>query len=154
MKTWGVRGTLAAVAVAVVIGGLGGAAGYAVTGGTMVGHASAGWPSGPGGAGPSPFHGTAPDRPMAATSADVVHTESVVDAGDGRFRTELTQTGTVTKLETTSVTVRSADGYQQHYRMPADASATPLAIGDEVELHATETATAAPPEVTSIRRIS
>ena len=108
---WGLRQTLAAVGVAAVIAGLGGAAIYAATddgsasmgagappafgpggpGGTSGG--PGGMP-GPGGPPPGAMRGSGPD----AMGAPPLHGEFVVPASSGGYTTMLTQTGTVTAI--------------------------------------------------------
>jgi hypothetical protein len=44
-----------------------------------------------------------------------LHGEFVVPDGAGGYTTELTQTGTLTAVSPTSITVRSEDGYSQTY---------------------------------------
>lgn len=163
---WGVRQTLAAVGVAAVVAGLGGAAIYAATDGdsaSMGGGTPPGFgPGGPGGmpggpgampvmpgpGGPPPggMHGPGRD----AAGAAQLHGEFVVSDGSGGYATMLTQTGTVTAISATSITVRSDDGYTQTYATPptaggADAS---LAVNDQVTVRAIRTGQTA--TVTSI----
>lgn len=128
---WGKRQTLAAVAVAAVIAGLGGAAIYAATDGASPqmgpppfgagGHGGPGGPGGPGGM---------PDRSL--------HAESVVRSPDGGYRTELTQTGMITEIDSNTVTVRSEDGYTQTYQLPrVTAGSSRFMPDDRVSLNAT-----------------
>ena len=134
---WGVRQTLAAVGVAALVAGLGGAAIYAATDGdsaSMGGGTPPGFgPGGPGGTpggpgampvmpgpgGPPPggMHGPGPD----AAGATQLHGEFVVSDGSGGYATMLTQNGTVTAISATSITVRSDDGYTQTYATPSTA---------------------------------
>lgn len=130
MDTWGLRGTLAAVAVAAAIAGAGGAAVYAATGGGLSASGGHGGPP-PGFAPPPAVHDTAADAVPA------VHAESVVADGRGGFTVELSQRGTITAIDTGSVTARSADGFVQVYRIPATATAPPFQVGDEVSIRAT-----------------
>lgn len=132
---------MAAVAVAVVIGGAGGAAVYAATAGSP--HAMAGAPHAPGGqlhGGPPPGAG-APPTPGQGTAGGVLHSEYVVADGNGGFTTKLTQTGTVDEVTLSSVVVRSDDGYTQIYELPSGAAMPnrPLAAKDIVTVQATRT---------------
>lgn len=145
--TWSRRQSLAAVAVAAVIGGIGGAAIYAATqepqhvmGGGAHGLAGPQMhaPPPPGG---GALQGGPP--PAAAPSADAgaLHTESVVSDGNGGFITKMTQTGTVDEVTLTNVVVRSTDGYTQIYAFPSAAasSSRPVAVNDTVTVEATRT---------------
>ncbi len=149
---WGLRQTLAAVGVAAVIAGLGGAAIYAATddgsasmgagappafgpggpGGTSGG--PGGMP-GPGGPPPGAMRGSGPD----AMGAPPLHGEFVVPASSGGYTTMLTQTGTVTAISATSITVRSEDGYTQTYAIPSTSGGTDAspAVNDQVTVSAT-----------------
>lgn len=142
MDTWGLRGTLAAVAVATVIAGAGGAAVYAATGS---GFATSGGHGGPGPTFPVPpaMHDGGPD------AVAQVHAESVVADGRGAFTTELSQRGTVTGIDPRSLTARSADGFVQRYLIPATATPPPFRVGDEVSIRATRVGADA--TITSVR---
>jgi hypothetical protein len=152
---WGWRETAAAVAVAAVIAGLGGAAVYAATAGTshtvggphqafgprggMPGGGGgmpggAGGPAGPGGP-RGAFDGPAP----AAVGAASLHGEFVVPDGAGGYATVLTQSGAVTAISPTSITVRSDDGYTQTYVIPSTAgnAGAPFAVDDRIVVRAT-----------------
>ena len=135
-RRWGVRETAAAVGVAAVIAGLGGAAIYAATD-------SASHPAGPrtafgpGGQGGPPSIGR--HSPGAdSVGAISLHGEFVVADGVGGYTTVLSQSGTVTAVSPTSVTVRSEDGYSQTYVIPQPAGPAP-AIDDRVSVRATRT---------------
>jgi hypothetical protein len=143
-RRWGLRETAAAVGVAAVIAGLGGAAIYAATDGgshTMGGPHQAfgagGMPGGPGGPRAGAIGGPGP----AATNETSLHGEFVVSDGAGGYTTVLTQTGTVTAISSTSITVRSADGYSGTYVIPqtAGAAGSPFAVDDQVVVRATRT---------------
>ena len=73
---------------------------------------------------------------MDATS---LHGEFVVPDGAGGYTTVLTQTGTVTAISATSITVRSEDGYSQTYVIPSTAgnAGAPFAVDDQVVVRAT-----------------
>lgn len=136
-----IRHTAAAVGIAVAIAGLGGATIYAATDSH-----SSGFPGPPPGAGGPGMAGPR-DRPDPAT----VHSEAVVADHDGGYTTTLTQTGTITELTATSVTVRSNDGFVQSYVIPPSAE-TPFGVDDRVVVRATRTGTASTdrPTVASI----
>ncbi|QZH60334.1 hypothetical protein K1X22_00380 [Mycolicibacterium farcinogenes] len=131
-----IRHAAAAVGIAAAIGGLGGTAIYAATD-----------THSPGFPGPPPGMGGPRDRPDPAT----VHGEAVVLDAHGEFTTTLTQTGTITRLTATSVTLRSNDGYVQDYTVPASAD-IPFGVGDQVTVRASRTGTASTdrPTVTSL----
>jgi hypothetical protein len=153
MDTWGIRGTLAAVGVAALIAGLGGTALYAATGSDahlMGMHGSQGppRPDGPGGAG-DPFHDGSAGG--SADPATALHAESVVADRNGGYTTTLSQTGTVTAVDSTSVTARSADGYVQTYVIPSAAIAAPFAVDDQVIIKATRANSESRPTVTNMR---
>ncbi len=137
MNTWSLRGTVAAVGVAAVIGGVGGAAVYAATdsGPRMMGtHGGPGPGAQPGGASHAGTRETAPDSAS-------LHGEFVVADGAGGFTTMMSQTGRVTAISPTSVTARSEDGYTQTYVIPAASNgapaAPPFAVDDDVTIRAT-----------------
>jgi hypothetical protein len=136
VRRWGTRQTLGAVAVAVVIGGLGGAAVYAATAGSS--HAMAGAMHGP------PMHSPPPPGAPAAAvppvdPAGVLHSEYVVSDGQGGFSTKMTQTGTIDEITLSSLVVRSDDGYTQIYAFPSSAVVPKpsLAANDTVTVQAT-----------------
>ena len=139
-RPWRTRQTLVAVAVAVVIGGVGGAAVYAATEGSP--RAMAGGPRAAGGQmhGPPPGAG-APPPPGQVPTEGVLHSEYVMADGHGGFTTKLTQTGTVDEVTLSSVVVRSDDGYTQIYTLPSGAAMPnrPLAANDTVTVQATRT---------------
>jgi len=132
------RQTLAAIAVAVVIGGLGGTAVYAATQGAP--HAMAGGTRGPMHA-PPPRPDTALPAQTPADPAGVLHSEYVVFDGHGGFITKMTQTGVVDELTLSQIVIRSEDGFTQIYVFPS-ASVVPdksVATGDAVTVEATRT---------------
>jgi hypothetical protein len=143
---WGARRSLAAVAVAAVIAALGGAAIYAATNdgpqafGAHHQPFGPGGPGGPGGAGASTGqHGGMPAPAPADTGTPSVHGEFVVPDGGGGYTTVTTQTGTVTAISPTSISVRSVDGFSQTYVIPATAgnAGVPFAVNDQVVVRAT-----------------
>jgi hypothetical protein len=145
-RRWSRRQTLAAVVVAAMIGGIGGAAIYAATqapphmGGGPHGVAGPMHGPPPPGGGPPPG---APPAPAEPSAAGAVHSESVVTDGNGGFTTKLTQTGVVDEVTLTNVVVRSPDGYTQIYTFPSAASSSsrPVAVNDNVTVDATRTGT-------------
>jgi hypothetical protein len=142
-KRWGWRESAAAVAVAAVIAALGGAAIYAATAGSSHSFGGphqafgpgGGMPGGPGG----PQHGAIGGPGPAEVGATSLHGEFVVPDGPGRYSTVLTQTGTVTAISPTSLTVRSEDGFSQAYVIPSTAgnAGPPFALNAQVVVRAT-----------------
>lgn len=63
-----------------------------------------------------------------------MHGEAVVKTKDGKFVTVYTQRGAVTAVSSTSITVKSADGYTATYAVNADTKVgkdhKPAKIGD------------------------
>jgi hypothetical protein len=146
MKTWGLRGTLAAIGISAVVAGIGGAAIYAATGDGphMMGmqgpptHDHSGGPQGPG--------------PAVAPEPGALHGEFVVSDGPGHFTTVLSQTGRVTAISPSSITARSDDGFSQTYVIAAlgavAGKAQPFVVDDTVTIRATRTGAVA--QVTTI----
>ena len=139
VRRWGTRQTLAAVAVAAVIGGLGGAAIYAATAGLS----THGGRDARSDARTSATAGTgrAPPPTPQPVPAGVLHSEYVVSDGHGGFSTKMTQTGTVDEITLSSIVVRSDDGYTQIYAFPS-AAVVPkpsVAANDTVTVQATRT---------------
>ncbi|MGV9799307.1 hypothetical protein ACWDTP_14775 [Mycobacterium sp. NPDC003449] len=116
------RQTLAAVGVAAAIAGLGGATVYAATDGGDMPHRMGGPPRGG----------------MGSVDPATVHAEAVVADGHGGYTTTITQTGTITDLSATSITVRSDDGYRQTYVLPSGIR-PPADVNDAVSVRATRT---------------
>ena len=92
-QRWTGRQTLAAVVVAVVIGGLGGAAVYAATEGSA--H-EMGPMHGPPPPGPGPNRPVSAPTPAAPNLA--LHSEYVIRDGNGGFAVEATRTGAMVTL--------------------------------------------------------
>jgi hypothetical protein len=137
---WDKRQTLAAAAVAVVIGGVGGAAIYAATQGSP--HAMAGGTRGQM-HGPPPEPGAPPPTQEPGEAKEVLHSEYVVSDGHGGFTTKMTQTGVVDEVTLSQIVVRSDDGYTQIYMFPS-AAAVPnksVAANDSVTVEATRVGT-------------
>jgi hypothetical protein len=141
-RRWGWRESAAAVAVAAVIAALGGAAIYAATEGSSHSLGAPHQAFGPGGAmpgGPGRQHGDMGRPSPAAVGATSLHGEFVVPDGAGGYTTVLTQSGTVTAISPTSITVRSEDGYSQTYVIPNTTgnAGVPFAVDDQVVVRAT-----------------
>lgn len=88
----------------------------------------------------APFHGGG----FFAGPGGVVHGQVVVPAAGGKFRTEDIQTGKVTAVSGSSLTVRSADGFTKSYRVTGatqvDAGKTGIGsvkVGNQVAVTAT-----------------
>lgn len=122
---WSGSKTLAAVAVATVLG----------AGGAAIIHAAGGGSSGGGG---SEFGGRGWGGRDAASDT-TLHSESVIADGYGGFRTEYSQTGVVTVLTPTAITARSADGFTRSYLISGDTDTAP-----GLEAGSTATIAAAP----------
>jgi len=142
-RRWGLRETAAAVGVAAVIAVLGGAAIYAATEGNSHSFGPPHQAFGPGGGMPGGpgqgLHGATGGPGAAAMGSPSLHGEFVVPDGTGGYTTQLTQTGTVTAISPTSITVRSEDGYSQTYVIPnaAGSASAPFAVDDQVVVRAT-----------------
>lgn len=135
-RRWGVRETAAAVGAAAVIAGLGGAAIYAATDADS-------HPAGPHTAFGPGDQGGLPGIGMHSPGADSfgamsLHGEFVIADRAGGYTTTLSQSGTVTAISPTSVTVRSDDGYSQTYVISQPTGPSP-AINDRVSVRATRT---------------
>lgn len=138
-RRWGLRATAAAVGVAAVIAAIGGAAIYAATEGSSHTFGAPHQAFGQGGgmpASPGGQHGSGGGSGPAAVGSTSLHGEFVVPDGAGGYTTVLTQTGTVTAISPTSITVRSEDGFSQTYVIPSTAG-TPFAMDDRVVVRAT-----------------
>jgi hypothetical protein len=139
------RETATAVGVAAVIAGLGGAAIYAATEGGSHSMGGAHQAFGPGGgmpAAPGGQHSGAIAGPgSGAAGATSLHGEFVEQDGAGGYTTVLTQTGTVTAVSATSITVRSEDNFSQIYAISqtSGSASAPFAVDDQVIVRATRT---------------
>ncbi|KDO12384.1 hypothetical protein DV26_04835 [Amycolatopsis mediterranei] len=130
-KGWSGKKTAIAAGIAVVIAAGGGAAIWAGTssaGNTAQGPAGFNGPGGPGGPGGGQFRGQGLPAGgfgggMAALR-DALHGDFVVSNGSGGYTTERLQTGDVTELSATSVTLTSKDGYKQTYTLDASTQKT------------------------------
>ncbi|WP_235010338.1 hypothetical protein [Mycobacterium sp. 3519A] len=134
-RGWGWRESAAAVAVAAVIAALGGAAIYAATAGSPHSFGPPHQAFGPGGP-PGQHSSIGGPHEMEPQS---LHGEFVEPAGPGSYVTVVTQTGTVTAISPTSISVRSEDGYSQTYVIPSTAgnAGAPFAVNDQVVIRAT-----------------
>ncbi|MFD5093026.1 hypothetical protein ACFWMR_20660 [Amycolatopsis thailandensis] len=114
-KAWSGRKTAIAAGVAVVIAAGGGAAIWAGTAangseqGRMMG--------GPGG-------GRMLFGPGGGMPRDALHGDFVVSDGKGGYSTERMQTGEITEISATSVSLTSKDGYKQVYTIDASTKKT------------------------------
>ena len=132
--TWSTRTTLLAAGIAAVLAVGAGLVVYATwdsSGGGAAHNGAAPGFGGPGG----------PGWPGGPGEAErTLHGESVVSDGKGGFRTELTQTGSITAASDASITVRSADGYSHTYVIDADTRRPhqPLQSGQQVTVRATD----------------
>jgi hypothetical protein len=141
-RRWGMRETAAAVAVAAVIAALGGAAIYAATEDNSHSFGAPHQAFGPGGGMPGGpgQHGAIGGPGPDAVGSTSLHGEFVVRDGAGAYSTVLTQTGAISAISPTSITVRSEDGYSQIYVIPntaGNAGAPPFAMDDQVVVRAT-----------------
>jgi hypothetical protein len=141
-RRWGPRETAVAVVIAAVIAAFGGAAIYAATEGGSHSFGAPHQAVRPGGGipgGPGGQHGAIGGPGPAAVGSTSLHGEFVVPDGSGGYSTVLTQTGTVTAISPTSITVRSDDGYSQTYVIPNTTgnAGPPFAVDDHVVLRAT-----------------
>lgn len=133
-KTLRTRKALLAGAVVVALSGAG---------------AALAWSAGPPSATPSPSPSASPSTPGhegrgatpdASQRPQFQHGESVVKKADGTFQTVLGQRGTVEAVSSTSITVRSGDGFTQAYTVNADTRVTrngtiaDIATGDVVRV--------------------
>ncbi|MFB9904473.1 hypothetical protein [Allokutzneria oryzae] len=112
-RTWSARKTAVAAAVAVGIAAAGGVTIYAMGGESATAQGPGGVRMGggpvilgPGGMGGGPIR-------------ESLHGEFVVSDGNGGYKTERTQTGSVTEVSATSITAKSVDGYTQVYTVDA-----------------------------------
>ncbi|MCP3805507.1 hypothetical protein NLX83_40205 [Allokutzneria sp. A3M-2-11 16] len=113
-RTWSARKTAAAAAIAVGIAAAGGVTIYAMGGETPAAQGPGGM-----GAGRGPMI-MGPGGAMAVgPMRDALHGEFVVSDGKGGYKTERTQTGSVTEVSATSITAKSVDGYTQVYTIDA-----------------------------------
>ncbi|MEU0530159.1 hypothetical protein [Amycolatopsis tolypomycina] len=124
-KGWSGKKTAIAAGIAVVIAAGGGAAIWA---GTSSADNTAQGPGGFGGPGGGPgggqFRGQGGFGGGMAALRDALHGDFVVSDGSGGYTTERLQTGDVTELSATSVTLTSKDGYKQTYTLDGSTQKT------------------------------
>ncbi|MGW4060982.1 hypothetical protein ACWEGE_22045 [Amycolatopsis sp. NPDC004747] len=127
-KGWSGKKTAIAAGIAVVIAAGGGAAIWA---GTSNADNSAQGPGGFGGPGGGPgggqFRGQGPGGGFGGGMAalrEALHGDFVVADSSGGYTTERLQTGDVTELSATSVTLTSKDGYKQTYALDSSTQKT------------------------------
>ncbi len=142
---WTGRQTAAAVAIAVLVGGLGGAAIYAATEGSpraMGAGARTQMHVAPGGQGPAAPR-QAPPAVAPAQPPGTLHSEYVVSDGNGGFATKMSQTGVVDEVTLSQIVVRSDDGFTQIYSLPSASVPPdkPVSANDTVTVEATRTGT-------------
>lgn len=79
--------------------------------------------NGPGGGAGGGFGGAGgPGGGGLGGAAAALHGTYVVSDGNGAYTTELTQTGTVSAVSSSSITVKSADGYSKTYTITSSTS--------------------------------
>jgi hypothetical protein len=115
---WSAKKIIISAAVAVVIVAGGTAAVMAATSNSSTG-ATAG---GPGGGFGGPGGGTVRGGAQAGGLAGALHGDFVVSNGSNGTTTERLQTGTVTAVSATDITVKSTDGYTQSYTVGSSTS--------------------------------
>ncbi|HEY3464963.1 MAG TPA: hypothetical protein VGL47_07515, partial [Amycolatopsis sp.] len=124
-RGWSGKKTAIAAGIAVVIAAGGGAAIWA---GTSSADNSAQGPGGFGGPGGGQFRGQGmPGGGFGGGMAalrEALHGDFVVADGSGKYTTERLQTGDVTELSATSVTLTSKDGYKQTYAITSSTQKT------------------------------
>ncbi|MFE0024808.1 hypothetical protein [Amycolatopsis sp. NPDC059021] len=120
-KSWSGRKTAIAAGIAVVIVAGGGAAIWASTSGSD--NAQAQEPAGQGGPGGQPGKGNNVGGGAAALR-NAVHGDFVVADRDGNYTTERLQTGGITAISATSISLTSKDGYQQTYTIDSSTKKT------------------------------
>lgn len=150
---WSWRKTAVAAMVAVGVTAGGGAAVYAASGATAsdgLGGAGGGPPGAPGygradggppmggpmdGSRGGPMEGP-PGSGIQRELLDSVHAEFVVADGNGGFTTMLMQVGELTEAADDAITVRSADGFTQTYKIDGDTVRADVQPGDTVRVTA------------------
>ncbi|WP_410611819.1 hypothetical protein [Amycolatopsis sp. lyj-109] len=125
-KGWSGKKTAIAAGIAVVIAAGGGAAIWAGT--SSADNTAAQGPGGFGGPGGGQFRGQGgPGGGLGGGMTalrEALHGDFVVSDGSGGYTTERLQTGDVTELSATSVTLTSKDGYKQTYTLDASTQKT------------------------------
>ncbi|HET6703760.1 hypothetical protein [Amycolatopsis sp.] len=123
-KGWSGKKTAIAAGIAVVIAAGGGAAIWA---GTSSADNTAQGPGGFGGPGGGQFRGQGGFGGLGGGMTalrEALHGDFVVPDGNGGYTTERLQTGDVTELSATSVTLTSKDGYKQTYTLDSSTQKT------------------------------
>ncbi|SFW57877.1 hypothetical protein [Amycolatopsis australiensis] len=124
-KGWSGKKTAIAAGIAVVIAAGGGAAIWAGT--SSADNSAQQGPGGFGGPGGGQFRGQGvPGGGFGGMAAlrEALHGDFVVSDSSGGYTTERLQTGDVTELSATSVTLTSKDGYKQTYTLDASTQKT------------------------------
>ncbi|MCR6481286.1 hypothetical protein M8542_00490 [Amycolatopsis sp. OK19-0408] len=126
-KGWSGKKTAIAAGIAVVIAAGGGAAIWAGT--SSADNSAQQGPGGFGGPGGGQFNGRGgmPGGGFGGGMTalrDALHGDFVVSNGSGGYTTERLQTGDVTALSATSVTLTSKDGYKQTYTLDGSTQKT------------------------------
>ncbi|ANN14573.1 hypothetical protein SD37_02135 [Amycolatopsis orientalis] len=135
-KAWSGRKTAVAAGVALVIAAGGGAAIWAGTVANGAEQAQGGMMGGPG--------GRMVFGPGGGLPRDALHGDFVVSDGNGGYRTERLQTGEITEISATSVSLTSKDGYKQVYTIDASTrKAGDPKTGETVTVTATVSGTTA-----------
>ncbi len=116
-KAWSGRKTAIAAGVAVVIAAGGGAAIWAGTAANGAEQGRGGMMGGPGG-------GRVLVGPGGGMPRDALHGDFVVSDGNGGYSTERLQTGEITEISATSVSLTSKDGYKQVYTIDSSTRKT------------------------------
>ncbi|AUI62287.1 hypothetical protein [Amycolatopsis sp. BJA-103] len=115
-KAWSGRKTAIAAGVAVVIAAGGGAAIWAGTAANGAEQGQGGMMGGPG--------GRVLVGPGGGMPRDALHGDFVVSDGKGGYSTERLQTGEITEISATSVSLTSKDGYKQVYTVDSSTRKT------------------------------
>jgi hypothetical protein len=127
-KGWSGKKTAIAAGIAVVIAAGGGAAIWAGT--SSADNSAQQGPGGFGGPGGGRFPGQGQGVPGGGFGGgmtalrEALHGDFVVSNGNGGYTTERLQTGDVTALSATSVTLTSKDGYKQTYTLDGSTQKT------------------------------
>jgi hypothetical protein len=134
-SSWSTKKALATLGVAAAIAAVGGGVIYAASG-----HSSSDrGPGGPGGPGMSMNGAPGRNGVGAGGLPGALHGQFVVSNGNGGYRTELTQTGTVTAVSADSITAKSTDNYSQTYTITSSTTgASSVKVGDTVSIQATQ----------------
>lgn len=119
---WSGRKTVIAVAVAVGVAAAGGAAIYATSSSSTTTQAQAGGPGG---------MGQGRGGPGGGGLMDALHGTFTVSDGNGTYTEEAMQTGTVTAVDSSSITAKSTDGYTKTYKVTSS-QLSGIATGDTV----------------------